>query len=135
MQDCPDYERIEDTLVIQKATADVSLDGLSATYDGTSKYVYPTSSPGGLNITVTCDGASLVPTDAGSYPVEATINDPNYEGLTSGTLEIAKGTASDSLDGLSVIYDGSPKSASASTTPSELNVTLTNDGSSVAPTN
>ena len=132
----PNYEGLTSgTLEIAKGTASVSLEGLSAIYDGTPKSASASTSAGALEVTLTYDGSSTAPVNAGSYYVEATINDPNYEGSTTGSLEIAKGTASVSLEGLSAIYDGSPKSASASTTPSELNVTLTYNGSSEAPTN
>jgi len=121
------------TLEISKATASVDLGNLSHVYDGTSKYVYPSSSAGPVNITVTYEGSSVAPIDAGSYFVDATIDDPNYEGAISGTLEIFKASAAVYLNDLSQTYDGSPKPASVGTSPWVANVVLTYNGSTEAP--
>jgi uncharacterized membrane protein len=120
---------------IAKATAGVSLDGLSATYDGTAKSASASTTPLGLVVALTYNGSSTAPTNAGSYPVEATIADSNYTGTANGTLSIGKAAASILLGSLDATYDGSAKSATATTTPSGLVVTLTYNGSSTAPTN
>ena len=124
-----------DTLVIAKATASVILGSLSHTYDGSPKSATATTTPTGLNVSFTYGGNPSPPTNAGSYAVVATVVDPNYQGSASGTLVIAKATASVSLDNLSQTYDGNPKSASVSTSPSGLTVTVTYNGSTTAPTN
>ncbi|HEY3322844.1 MAG TPA: kelch repeat-containing protein [Planctomycetota bacterium] len=78
------------TLNITKASASVTLAGLSATYDGQSKAATATTSPANLTVTITYDSSAAAPTNAGSYAVVATINDSTYEGSASGTLVIAK---------------------------------------------
>jgi hypothetical protein len=55
---------------------------------------------------------------------------------TSNSFDVGKGTATLSLGNLSQTYDGSPKSATVTTTPAGLSgVSVTYDGSSTAPTN
>jgi N-acetylneuraminic acid mutarotase len=77
------------TLVVNKAAARVTLGGLNQTYDGTAKTVTVTTSPAGLAVTVTYNGSTTAPINAGSYAVIATINDPGYQGSASGTLVIS----------------------------------------------
>ncbi|MFN8381824.1 MAG: sortase [Anaerolineales bacterium] len=122
-----------DTLVIGKATAAVTLSNLNQTYDGTPKPATAVTVPAGLTVDLTYDGSVTPPTNVGSYAVVATVNDPNYNGSTNGTLVIAKATAVVNLGGLAQTYDGTPKSATATTTPVGLTVDLTYDGSAIAP--
>jgi hypothetical protein len=83
--------------------------------------------PVGLTTSVTYDGATQAPVAAGSYPVVATITDPNYSGSAQGTLTVAKANAGVSLSGLDAIFDGAPKAASVVTDPPGLAVNLTYD--------
>jgi len=130
----PNYQGIaSDTLNIAKATATIALGNLNQIYDGTSKTVTATTNPAGLTATFTYDGSATVPTNTGSYSVVATINDPNYQGGASGALTIAKATATITLVNLNQIYDGSPKSATATTNPAGLVVTFTYNGSATLP--
>lgn len=78
------------TLVIGKAAATITLGNLTSTYDGSPKAVSVTTVPAGLASSVTYNGSSTAPTNAGSYAVVATSNDPNYAGAASGTLVIGK---------------------------------------------
>ncbi|TAE73711.1 MAG: hypothetical protein EAZ65_06455, partial [Verrucomicrobia bacterium] len=82
---------------------------------------------------ISYDGSSNPPVAAGSYPVSATITDPNYQGSASGTLVITKADATIQLSDLTQTYDGSPKSVSSSTTPAGLAVAVSYDGSSTPP--
>lgn len=118
----------------KQTKATVTLSGLDAVFDGTPKSVGVTTSPAGLNVTVTYNGASTPPTAAGSYAVVATVNDPSYQGSASGTLVIAKATASITLGGLAQIY-GASQSVTATTNPAGLNVAITFSGSAAQPTN
>jgi 2',3'-cyclic-nucleotide 2'-phosphodiesterase (5'-nucleotidase family) len=77
------------TLTIGKATAAVSLGDLNFTYDGSPKGASITTTPAGVTVTITYDGSTTVPVNVGTYSVVATINDPNYQGTTSGTLVIS----------------------------------------------
>ncbi len=123
-----------DTLVIEKATATLTLGSLTQTYDGTPKAVTAITDPLNLTVDFTYNGSSITPTDVGSYDVVGTINDANYTGSASDTLVIEKATATVTLGSLTQIYDGTPKSATAVTEPLGLTVDFTYDGSSIAPT-
>ncbi|HEY0863312.1 MAG TPA: MBG domain-containing protein [Lacunisphaera sp.] len=123
------------TLVIAKATATVTLGNLTPTYDGTAKSASATTTPAGLTVNLSYDGSPTAPTNAGSYMVVGTISDSNHQGSASGTLVIAKAVATVTLGNLSPTYDGTAKSATATTTPANLAVDLSYDGSATAPTN
>jgi hypothetical protein len=88
-----------------------------------------------MTVSLTYDGSADAPTNAGSYPVIGTVADANYAGSATNTLEIAKSDAPVTLGNLSQVYDGTGKSASATTVPAGLTVNLTYDGSTDAPTN
>jgi hypothetical protein len=77
-------------IVINKATANVQLSGLGPyIYDGTLKSATATTStPAGLNVTITYNGSTTAPTNVGSYNVVATVDNPNYQGQATGTLVI-----------------------------------------------
>ena len=76
------------TLVVAPATAAVTLGNLSQVYDGTPKAATVTTTPAGLNVTLTYDNSPVAPTNPGTYAVVATVNEPNYTGSASGTLRI-----------------------------------------------
>jgi uncharacterized protein YfiM (DUF2279 family) len=122
------------TLVINKASAAVTLGSLSQTYDGTAKAATATTTPGGLAVSFTYNGSATVPTSAGSYTVIGTINDANYQGNATGTLVIGQATGGIALGDLSQTYNGTAKPATATTTPSGLTVTFTYNGSATVPT-
>jgi fibronectin type 3 domain-containing protein len=121
------------TLTIAKAAATVTLGGLSQTYDGAAKAISVTTNPAGLAVTTTYAGGATAPTNAGSYAVTATVTDANYAGSASGTLVIAKATATIALSPLAQTYDGTAKAVTATTSPTGLAVTLTYDGATAAP--
>lgn len=120
---------------VSKTPATVTLDEgtLAQTYDGTPRVVTATTVPAGLGVTLTYEGASEAPANAGSYNVVATINDAVYGGSTSGTLVVSKAAATVTLTGLSQAYDGTPKAAGATTAPTGLSVDFTYDGSATPP--
>ncbi len=122
------------TLVVGKAAASIALSGLSQAYDGTPKVVTATTNPTGLTVTLTYNGSAAAPTNAGTYAVAATIVDANYAGTASGSLVISNAAATVTLGSLNQVYDGTPKSATATTVPAGLNVTFTYSGSSTPPT-
>lgn len=132
-----DAPPVNGTLTIAKASATLSLTGLSQTYDGSPKLVTASTTPAGLSgISMTYDGSSSAPTAAGTYAVTASLSNANYDAPSmNGTLTIARAAATLSLTGLSQTYDGSPKVVTASTTPGALSaVSITYDGSPAAPT-
>jgi hypothetical protein len=75
---------------VKTIAANLTLGGLAQTYDGNPKSVTVTTDPANLNIVVTYNGSTSLPTAGGSYAVVATINENNYSGSVSGTLVIAK---------------------------------------------
>jgi hypothetical protein len=123
------------TLVIAQASASLTLGNLNQTYNGSAEPATATTTPSGLAVTFTYNGSTTAPTNAGSYTVVGTINDPNYQGSATGTLVIAQASASITLGNLSQTYNGSAEPATATTTPSGLAVTFTYNGSTTAPTN
>jgi hypothetical protein len=78
------------TLTIGTGAASISLSNLNQVYGGAPRSVTVTTVPAGLAATVTYDGSTTAPINAGSYAVLATITAPGYTGATSGTLNIAK---------------------------------------------
>lgn len=110
-------------MVIGKASAQVTLGNLTHTYDGTAKAATASTVPAGLKVIMTYNPED--PVNAGSYAVTATIDEDNYVGTTSGTLVIAKATATITLANLTHTYDGTTKAATASTVPAGLKVNMT----------
>ena len=61
------------------------------TFNNTPRSAIVTTKPAGISHTITYNGQSTPPTDAGTYTVVATLNAPNYEALAaSSTLVIEK---------------------------------------------
>jgi fibronectin type 3 domain-containing protein len=116
------------------AAATVSLSDLNQVYDGSAKSVTATTVPAGLAVALTYDGASALPTHAGSYAITASVTTPHYTGSASGTLVITKAAANVSIGALTQTYDGSPKNVTAETVPADLGVQFTYDGQSTPPT-
>ncbi|MES2661034.1 MAG: MBG domain-containing protein [Verrucomicrobiota bacterium] len=132
----PDFSgTVSDTLVINKAAATVTLDGLSQEYDGSPKSATATTNPPGITVDFTYDGLPTPPTDAGTYAVVATINSVNYTGGDSGSLVITPAAATIQLADLSAIYNGIPKTVSVTTTPPGVPVEILYNGFIIPPTN
>ena len=74
------------TANIAKASATVTLGNLNRTYSGSPLSPTVTTNPAGLSVSLS--GAPQ--TNAGTYPVTATVTNPNYTGAASGTFVIAK---------------------------------------------
>lgn len=120
-------------LEVAKALATISVGDLSQTYDGTPHEVTSTTTPEGLVVDITYDGAETAPVNAGTYAVVATFDDPNYQGSDSEVLQVAKANAAISLGNLSQTYDGSPKAVSVTTTPAGLATIVSYGGEGAAP--
>jgi len=67
--------------------------------------------------------------------VVGTVVDANYTGSATNTLVIGPAGALVNLSGLSQVYDGTAKAVSYSTTPTNLSVVVTYNGSVTQPTN
>ena len=127
------------SFAIAKAQASLSLGGLSKTYNGSPQGATVNTTPVDLSgVNVTYDGSAAVPENAGRYAVVASLSNPNYRATdVTGTLVIDKAQAQVNLSNLSQTYDGMVKAASASTTPTGLNVDLaySQNGSAATPRN
>jgi sugar lactone lactonase YvrE len=92
-------------LIVNPTTASLTLGNLEQPYSGSALSPSVTTSPSGLSYTLT--GAAQ--TGAGSYPVTATITDPNYTGSATGTFIIDPVTVT--VSGIAAnnkVYDGTP---------------------------
>lgn len=118
---------------VTQGAATVSLGNLQTTYTGSAQAVTVTTQPAGLSYSVTYDGASSAPSAAGTYRIVATLTSPDYAGSATGTMVIAKASATVTLSGLSVGYTGAPQAAMVTTQPAGLNVALTYDGATTVP--
>jgi Flp pilus assembly pilin Flp len=92
------------TVTATKAVGTIQLDGtsLSQTYNGLPRQVTATTTPAGRPYTVTYNGSLTAPTNVGSYAVVATLNDPDYQATTSGTLVVTQAISSVSVDAKTV---------------------------------
>jgi hypothetical protein len=111
---------------VNQATATLAITNISATYDGSPKSVTVTTSPSGLSgVSVSYNGSATAPTDFGTYPVTATLDNPNYTATAAtATLTISKAIATITLSNLQQTYDGTAKLPTVSTAPGNLHVTL-----------
>lgn len=123
------------TLIVAKASANISLSNLVATFDGTAHSATVTTDPAALAVDIKYSGSANAPTGAGNYDVLATVMDPNYSGTTTGTLTINKASATITISNTNQIYDGSAKSVTVTTSPSNVATKVTYDGSATAPSN
>ena len=132
------YELISDmtaTLTIEKATIDMSgveFNSLTVTYDGNVKSVSVSNLPHEItDVTYTNNNK----TDAGTYVVTASFtydtNNYNIVNDMTATLKINKKVIDTSVivfNDLTVTYDGSAKSITASNIPNGVTVTYSNNG-------
>jgi len=125
------------SLVVNKATATISLSNLNQTFDGNPKPVTVTTSPVGLTvITTTYNGSTTVPSAVGTYPVIASLNNSNYTAApATGNLVISSTAASIFITNLAQTYTGSPLPVTVTTNPVGLTYSVTYDGSATVPTN
>ena len=129
---------VDQTFTIAKATASLTLGTLNFVYDGTPKPVDVTTTPPALSgVTVLYDGQPTPPTNAGSYAIAATLDNPNYAAPdVTGTEIISKADAALAFGLLNFVYDGSPKPVDVTTSPVVLSgVTIYYDGLTTPPTN
>jgi len=105
-------------------TASVLFDpaSLHAVYDGMPHAASATTLPAGLALDYTYNGSSTPPTAAGSYVVQATVNDSLYQGSATAVLVIDKANGSVSLAPLSGVY-GSAHAVTATLVETDTNVT------------
>jgi hypothetical protein len=125
------------TFSIAKGSATLVFDNLNWTYSGSPFAVTVTTSPAGLSgVAITYNGSFTPPTNPGTYAVSATLTNDDYQAApASGTLVIAKATATVTLGDLSRTYSGNAQTVTATTSPAGLGtVTIAYDGSATPPT-
>src|SRR5262249_37407249 len=92
-----DYEAAEQVsqgFTIAKAHATIALSDLMQTYDGTPRAVTATTTPANLTVvTITYNGSTTAPTNAGDYAINASLDNQDYEATdATGTLHVEKAT-------------------------------------------
>jgi ELWxxDGT repeat protein len=112
----------ERMLVVNKASASITIDGLFHTYNGEGKSATITTEPANISgISVVYKQAGSIvqnPINAGSYDVEVTLENANYLAQpVSGVMVLEKAIASIVLSELTQTYNGNPRAVSISTDP------------------
>ncbi|HEY6007096.1 MAG TPA: MBG domain-containing protein, partial [Geobacteraceae bacterium] len=123
---------VTQTLVVNKATANVTLGSLTTTYDGTPRPATASTVPAGLAVNLTYNGLATAPSAAGSYAVVATVNDANYQGSANGTLTVAKADQTIAFAALPAKTYGDPSFALTATATSGLSVSYASSNPAVA---
>jgi hypothetical protein len=119
-------------LTVNKTAATVTLAGLSQTYTGQPRVVTATTVPAGLKVVITYADTTVAPTNAASYPVIATIDDPNAAGSKAGTLVVAKGNQTISFASLPALHVGDEDYALTASAASGLPVSYASSNQAVA---
>ncbi|GEM_PF-2695490 len=110
------------SFVITQATATISLTNLTQTYTGAPLSPTVTTTPSGLSYLL----SGAPDTNAGAYPVTATITNPNYTATpATGSFVISPAPANITLGNLTQNYTGTPLSPTVTTTPAGLAYLLT----------
>ena len=76
----------------RQAPATINLTQLNQIYNGTARCASAATLPPDLAVTLTYDGTATCPTNAGTYTVVGTVNDPDYTGTVTNMLVVAKAT-------------------------------------------
>jgi YVTN family beta-propeller protein len=119
------------TLIINKATATISISNTTQTYDGTTKSITAITNPAGLTVVI---NYSATPIDAGVYTFTITINESNYMGSAGGTITIVPANVIISISNTTQTYSGVKKGVGITTIPSNVAVNTTYDGNQSQPT-
>jgi hypothetical protein len=90
---------------IAKAAGSVVISNTTQVHDGTPKSVTTSTTPSGRTVDVTYNGSATAPSTVGSYAVVATINDTNYQGSATGTLQITNTAPVANAQSLSTLED------------------------------
>jgi hypothetical protein len=118
-------------LTVTAVQVAVSLGNLNQTYDGNPKPVSVTTNPTPVANSVTYI-PSGIPVNAGTYPVTATVTEPNHTGSASGSLVIAKGTQTIAFTAPHPVGDDQPPFDPGATASSGLPVSYSSSNTAVA---
>ena len=121
------------TLTVGKAAATVTIADSEQTFDGSGKSVTITTDPAGLNSTVTYNGESTLPVEAGTYDLQVDVSSDNYSGTATGSLTIAPAAVTFTIGKLSQVYNGSGKEVTVVSDPEGVDATVTYNGGSDLP--
>lgn len=110
------------------ASANVTLGGLATTYNGTVQKVAVTTTPAALTYSITYNGITKAPTNAGSYNIVVKVTNPNYVAGASGTLVIAKAAQTITFPQITNKILGAAPFTLNATASSKLKVTYTATG-------
>lgn len=83
---------VDGTLTVNKVPSTVTLSNLAVTWSSNSLVPAVKTTPAGVNVVLTYNGSTNIPTSAGTYTVVATVDDPNYSGTVTNLLTISKAT-------------------------------------------
>jgi uncharacterized repeat protein (TIGR02543 family) len=111
-------------LFIAKGRAAVSLGALDVSFDGSAKAVSIATTPPDLKVAVTYNGSATAPSAVGNYAVVAVVDDPNYQGGATGTLNIGNITSQVGVKSSGFVYNRATKLYGGT-------LTVTNTGQSV----
>jgi Zn-dependent metalloprotease len=113
----------------------ITLSGLTYTYDGSPKSVQVSTIPANLPVSITYNNLSALPVNAGTYEITVIVNSSDYRGSATGTFTINRAEATIQLSSLTQTYTGTSLSPAITTVPANLPVSLTYNGSALAPVN
>jgi outer membrane protein OmpA-like peptidoglycan-associated protein len=89
------------TITKQTVSVQVSPSSLSQTFTGSVRPIAPSTSPSGMNISISYSGtngntyqSSWAPVNAGTYSVSVTVVEANFQGTVTETLTVAKASQS-----------------------------------------
>ncbi len=125
------------TILPAPAQFTIAANTQTQTYNGAPKSVGVTVVPAGVPYTVTYNGSTTLPVNAGTYAVQVTVSDPNYVGTASATLVVQKATAQVTItpSTLTQTYNGAPKSVGVTVVPAGVTNAVTYNGSTTQPVN
>lgn len=81
---------VQGQMEITRASAQIRISGLRAVYDGETKKAEVETHPADLTVEVTYNGFAQLPYAPGEYTVFAEIQDQNYRGYKTATLQIVR---------------------------------------------
>jgi gliding motility-associated-like protein len=97
---------ISGTFTITKAYASVSITSLLQNVNGLPRPVMVETVPSGLPVVVLYNGSTTIPSVKGTYSVQATINDTNYQGTSTASYLLNGAPEASSLPLVNMNEDG-----------------------------
>lgn len=120
---------------VAKAGANIFFADAEQVYNGAPRPITVSTMPTGLAVSVTYDGQPVAPVFAGSYVVDAVIDDLVYAGEDTTTLVIRPAVPVITILAANTTYDGNLHPATVLTDPEGLTVFITYEGQTNVPVN